>query len=227
MTRFILVRHGQAAHNVSETYSHDTGGSKLTDLGKEQARRTGEYLKKFGLKPSLLVTSTMIRTIETGAIIRDAVGFKCTEENLKLFDEFAHDVSHQDAMEGMKMIEEFGEKYKNDPIAYFSKHADLEDEMDKKYKVSKQYTRKERTKTTAKQIAFMKKINGEVILLVLHSGVISHLVADILKIPHTYNSEYLGQGKKPGGNCSITIFDYDRKKDEFTCIVPTSTSHLD
>jgi len=223
--RFILIRHGQAVHNVSETYAHDTASSKLTDLGREQAKLTGEYLKKFGLNPSLLVTSTMIRTIETAAIIRDVVSFKCPEENLKLFDEFDKDISHEQAMEGMKMIEEFSEKYKKDPIAYFTKAAALEDEMDKKYKVSKQHTGKERAKTTAKQIAFMKGLKGYVILMALHGGVIAYLVADILKIP--YESEYVGIGKKKRGNCSITIFDYDKKKDEFTCIVPTSTSHLE
>ena len=62
--RLYLIRHGQ--------YELDKENDKekvLTELGREQAKCTGKYLSKLGVKYSEIVISTMTRANETGEII--------------------------------------------------------------------------------------------------------------------------------------------------------------
>ena len=56
-----LVRHGQTGGNVA--HRHQAENSPLTDLGEKQAAAVAEQIKALG--PTHLVTSNLIRTIET------------------------------------------------------------------------------------------------------------------------------------------------------------------
>ncbi|MCR4334632.1 MAG: class I tRNA ligase family protein [Patescibacteria group bacterium] len=72
--RFIIVRHGEAVHNVknmlsgiAETPHH------LTDKGKKESKSAGEKLKKE--KIDIIISSPFVRTRETADIIADAINY--------------------------------------------------------------------------------------------------------------------------------------------------------
>ncbi|MGF3056876.1 phosphoglyceromutase [Microbacterium sp. YY-01] len=67
----ILLRHGQSEWNQQNLF---TGwvDVRLTEQGKEEARRGGELLAEAGLLPDVLHTSLLSRAIETANIALDA-----------------------------------------------------------------------------------------------------------------------------------------------------------
>jgi broad specificity phosphatase PhoE len=69
----VVIQHGQAEHHVNGL----TGGwtdSALTDLGRDQARRTAVYLSQNLGQGFSLVASDLRRTYETGLILADHLG---------------------------------------------------------------------------------------------------------------------------------------------------------
>ena len=62
MTTLIFVRHGQSESNLAKVFTGQ-GDTKLTALGREQAARTAEYLKRFPI--SHVYASDLQRTMET------------------------------------------------------------------------------------------------------------------------------------------------------------------
>ena len=66
MTRMIFVRHGESTGNLEKRYFGHTDGP-LTELGREQAKRTAAYLK--GEKIDAAYSSDLVRAYETGKII--------------------------------------------------------------------------------------------------------------------------------------------------------------
>jgi len=63
-----LVRHGQTGGNVA--HRHQAEHSPLTKVGEQQAIEVAEKMKE--IKPTHLVTSSLIRTIETARYISEA-----------------------------------------------------------------------------------------------------------------------------------------------------------
>ncbi|MBQ8250012.1 MAG: histidine phosphatase family protein [Clostridia bacterium] len=66
MTRMIFVRHGQSLGNLERRFYGQTDGP-LTDLGREQAGKTAEYLKDTHIDAAY--SSDLSRAYETGKII--------------------------------------------------------------------------------------------------------------------------------------------------------------
>ncbi len=62
-----LIRHGETGGNVA--HRHQAEKTPLTEHGKEQARKVAEEVK--GLKPTHLISSPVIRAVETARIIGD------------------------------------------------------------------------------------------------------------------------------------------------------------
>lgn len=71
MTRMIFVRHGESLGNLEKRYFGHTDGA-LTERGRDQARRTAEYLKDE--KIDAAYSSDLIRAYETGKIIAERHG---------------------------------------------------------------------------------------------------------------------------------------------------------
>ncbi|XP_024083857.1 serine/threonine-protein phosphatase PGAM5, mitochondrial isoform X2 [Cimex lectularius] len=71
----ILIRHGQY-HTDGKTESE----MKLTELGREQARMTGQRLKELGIRYTKLIHSPMTRARETAEIIHEFIPDVPTEE---------------------------------------------------------------------------------------------------------------------------------------------------
>jgi probable phosphoglycerate mutase len=71
MTQIIIVRHGESFGNKSKLICgwHD---SKLTDLGKQQAKKVGIALKEIGIDK--FISSDLTRAKETSSIISTEIG---------------------------------------------------------------------------------------------------------------------------------------------------------
>ncbi|MBW3601901.1 MAG: 2,3-diphosphoglycerate-dependent phosphoglycerate mutase [Actinobacteria bacterium] len=73
MSTLILVRHGESVWNAENRF---TGwvDSPLSDQGREEAKKGGERLAAEGVRVDDAFTSTLVRGIETGQIVLDALG---------------------------------------------------------------------------------------------------------------------------------------------------------
>lgn len=75
MTTLLLVRHGQADHNLSYTLNdNDNPASKLTFRGKAQSAETAKQLEKYN--PDILYSSDLERTRQTADIIGKHLNLK-------------------------------------------------------------------------------------------------------------------------------------------------------
>src|SRR5215211_972452 len=74
MNTLILIRHGQSDQHIRDV----TGGwtnTRLTDLGRMQAQRVGQRLKKLlGPRPAKIVSSDLARAVEFATIIASQMG---------------------------------------------------------------------------------------------------------------------------------------------------------
>jgi broad specificity phosphatase PhoE len=75
MLELILARHGQSYSNLDRSFGTDTG---LTDLGREQAAKLGQWLVDQGCDFSALYASTLQRARQTAEIINAHYGLKIT-----------------------------------------------------------------------------------------------------------------------------------------------------
>lgn len=71
MSTLILLRHGQSEWNEKNLF---TGwvDVRLTELGRQEARRGGELLAAEGLTPDILYTSVLTRAIQTANLALEA-----------------------------------------------------------------------------------------------------------------------------------------------------------
>ena len=78
-TRAIMVRHGESVSNADPDRASlpTEEGDRLTERGREQARRAGVALAT--MEPSALLSSTMGRAIETAEIIADEIALPIVE----------------------------------------------------------------------------------------------------------------------------------------------------
>ncbi len=72
MKQLYVVRHGQSVLNVTRTFAGRTD-TPLTDEGREQAKRAGEKVAKLDI--DLIVSSPLIRALETAQIIAESSGY--------------------------------------------------------------------------------------------------------------------------------------------------------
>ena len=77
--RALFLRHGQSAHNAhrGEQALTDLEGDRLTELGRRQAERAGEALRRAGV--TRLLSSHMLRARETATAIGAAIGLEPEE----------------------------------------------------------------------------------------------------------------------------------------------------
>ncbi len=82
---YYTVRHGQAESNVQSVVSSDKNNPHhLTEQGKEQVRKAGEFLQGKGI--TKIVASPFVRTRETSGIIAEILGL--TEEHIVYEERF-------------------------------------------------------------------------------------------------------------------------------------------
>jgi broad specificity phosphatase PhoE len=79
MTRILITRHGQAEHNLNTQFFMGRSPlSRLTDMGRDQARRLGQRLLADEIRPRI-VCSSLLRTVETAGIVASALGADAPE----------------------------------------------------------------------------------------------------------------------------------------------------
>lgn len=104
----ILLRHGQSEWNASNQF---TGwvDVRLTDQGREEAKRGGQMIKDAGLKPSVLYTSLLRRAITTANIALDEADLHW----IPVIRDWRLNERHYGALQGLNKTET-KEKYGND-----------------------------------------------------------------------------------------------------------------
>ena len=73
MKKVLYVRHGQSETNLRGVFAGGNDDTRLTDLGREQAKNAGKELK--GIKIDRIICSPLSRTYETAQIIAKELGF--------------------------------------------------------------------------------------------------------------------------------------------------------
>ena len=66
----ILIRHGKA----EASHPQGDGARALVDKGREQARRAGRLLRAAGLAPEIVLTSPLVRAVQTANEVCQAAG---------------------------------------------------------------------------------------------------------------------------------------------------------
>ena len=84
--RLLLARHGQSTTNAADVF---TGWSDppLTDLGVAEAHAIADALGDAGARPDAIFTSSLQRTIQTAAVVRDDLGLPIELRSSQALDE--------------------------------------------------------------------------------------------------------------------------------------------
>lgn len=104
MTRVLLLRHGQSAHNThrGEVPLAEEEGDLLTELGRRQAEAAGTALRAAGV--TRLLSSHMVRARETAHAVGAAVGLE--PEVLDYAGELMLGESFEGAVERVRRLKE-------------------------------------------------------------------------------------------------------------------------
>lgn len=73
--RLFLLRHAEAERDALTDAER-----ALTDLGREQATRVGEFCRRHALRPDLVLSSPFRRALETARPVAAAIGAECVAE---------------------------------------------------------------------------------------------------------------------------------------------------
>ena len=78
---FFFVRHGQTYANRDGIRSGGDSDTRLTALGRDQARIVAETLHSVGARPGMIVTAPLSRTLESAELLKDRLGRKVHVED--------------------------------------------------------------------------------------------------------------------------------------------------
>jgi broad specificity phosphatase PhoE len=219
-----LIRHGETDWNKKHVSMGQEADISLNDNGKEQATKTGLYLKKYrSSKPfDCIYASPMMRAKETAEIIKNII---------ELNNDIIYDYRLKEAKLGKfsgipkndQLLKKYNEKLDNelprDPIErYLSK--DIINE-----KISKEFDIGNESANDIEMRAFdiiteIVKSEFNKILVVSHGNLLLSMMRKIFKIP------MIPQGNLDNGdNCYITLITYN-DENGFRMITPPNTEHL-
>ena len=224
-TEIFLIRHAEA---VEKKDTDPDDNVPLNAKGRDQSERTGKYLEQYSTKPKVdaMMSSQLIRAVETSDIIAEEIGYKGKIDRLKILNEYNWDWDRGERKKvniiADKLTEEYNEKYKNDPIGYYKNFHLL---------VNYKFPADIKPPTTVAQLRakvkkFLKdltKTKHRKIVIVTHHHVISMMTALITGLDMQITTR--GQGTKPAGNCAITYIKLEDGR--YTIVAPISTSHLE
>lgn len=232
----IFVRHGQSTQNIAKLDSlgmpkdYNKNNIRLTNLGKDQAKQTGKYIKETYGEFDTIFVSPVKRCMETANILVKYIKDVSIKEDSDLYEigELNHDLFDLKDSEREKLIE-------NTKVTKLQNLMDSTDNRFEKHKLSKKLNKeatlyfniKPSPKETAKRYArFLNKIKkkelkyGQVIVI-CHKGSIEGFMKIICGMD-IYNQIIFDDIK----NCSIICAQYDFSKDWFQLISMPNSSHL-
>ena len=127
MANLILVRHGQSQWNLENRF---TGwyDAELTDQGKQEAKISGELIKKLNIKFELAFTSYQKRAINTLAIILD----KIDQTSLTTIRAWQLNERHYGALQGLNKAETEAKHGKEQVMAWRRSYTISPPKLDKK-----------------------------------------------------------------------------------------------
>ena len=205
MTRLVFVRHGESTGNKARRfYGHFNG--ELTELGKLQADRAGEFLKDY--KFDKAYASDLLRAFETGKRIAAYHEGLEVVPNEKLREIYAGEWEN-------KVFEELPVLYPDD---YKMWKEDIWNSRPTGGESVKELA--ERIREEVWRIA--EENEGKTVLLALHATPIRSLVCEWTKQPYDKMSEF-GWVK----NASVCVVDYDTEKHTVTPVLLGEDSFLE
>lgn len=197
--RLFLVRHGETEWNKEEIFR----GKKdipLNERGREQARKTGIFLKNFKIEK--IYSSPLLRAKETASILSELSGAP-----VFLMDEFI-DIDFG-VWEGLPLEEvkkEFPEQF------------EIWKRYPHRWKVDKSETLKEVRRRVLRGIKLLKKEQTTEVLIVTHRVICKLIAMILLGIPNS------GFWKIKFDPASISLFEYDGFN--FVATMINETFHL-
>ena len=216
--RIILVRHGESLANIKGDNS-DNEFTPLTDLGKEQAVKTGKFLLlNYNIKK--IISSPFKRTMNTAELIANELKISQVDTDDNLIE------SHNGILNGVKLenissIKDTGPEMA-ELIKYLSnvtmiqrtkKEEEFINSRNKLIELSKSETDDELFARVRKIIKLMdhhttENIDGD-LLLVSHNGTIKYLLEELFNI----DANGLGNiyGPSQAKNCHISVIKKDKK----------------
>ncbi len=221
-----IMRHGETEYNKSHVHQGQEFDDPLNDNGKEQAKKTGMYFKKYRMSDGqfdCIISSPLLRAKQTASIIKKTIGFP-------------GDITYIDDLVERKKGELDG-KNRDDPLrkeywALKQKYITLDDpieryiqedmaniELNELYNTCVETDRELETRAI-NVLGKIITLNYNKILIVAHGGVLLAMLRKIFNIPRIPVGNLSN-----ADNCWITYITYNDDYG-YKMISPIDTSHL-
>jgi broad specificity phosphatase PhoE len=225
-----FVRHAQTQQNV-DGISYDNFGANeyypITDHGKEQAHKTGKYLKQFG-KFDLIISSPRHRCLETFEQISKSIKYDKFVTSDLLLEQKAGDLNGLNN----EQVDNFVKK--NKKLSTLTRQIEKENNPLKKIKLIEKYENKKCTDFHMTQlniilanykkfISQIKKLDYKRILVIGHGGTLYGMISLLCNI-NLYVNEIPKGILVEKANCMIVGFRYN--KPDFELVIPLNNEHL-
>lgn len=221
-TEIYLIRHGQTEWNLLGRGQGQEADIPINDTGKEDARKTGEYLKQFRAKDKpfdAIYASPMLRAKETAEIIANIINYDQPIIYMDNLKERKHGklsgLTKSDPL--YKILSEYRQKYVSlDPVENVSQdivYEHLNQDHDIGFELDRDL--ENRAYDCMKQILTS---DHKKILIISHGGLLLSLIRKIFSIPRAPESDF-----SAGENCWISLMSYNKG---FKMIFPPNTAHL-
>lgn len=225
MKEIYFIRHGQTNENSLGIRQGSEIDSDLNELGRQQSKKTGKYLKKYRTKGKnfdCIISSPMKRAVETAEIIGKEL--KLTKE-IEIFDELIG--LKRGKMSGLAIDDKYRQKIEKeikkkqkkigDPIEYIYEF-DMDKFLNEKFNAGIE-TKSNISKRSKKIIDFIESNKCNKILVVSHAEIIMNIIKKI------FNLNYTPIGNLTNGkNCWISYIQNDGGI--YRLVSPPDSSHL-
>ncbi len=202
MTRFVITRHGQSIANAQHRFA-GISDFDLTDIGREQALRTSEYISA-NEKIDVIYSSDLLRAYNTAVPTAKKL-------NMPIIPLTELREIYAGAWEGLT-TEEIGEKYPDDFGVWRNDYANCRC-------TDGESTAEVYARATATVARLAEKHNGETVMLSTHATLVRALCANALGLTAEQTGEI-----PFNHNASINIFTYDNGK--LSAVETDIISHL-
>lgn len=221
-----LIRHGETEWNKLKKIQGQEADIPLCDCGRNQAKKTGLYLRDFRIKSKpfdRIISSPLERAKETAEIIGNIVDYKKDIEYDNVLMERIHGkisgLSHGDEL--MIQVREFKESLFGimDPIDRYNKADSIIDMINDKFDIGMENDGQlgKRVETIIQKLTNSK---CEKIIVIGHWGSLMCLIKTMFALPQIPEGDF-----KNGSNCWICYIEYNNI-DGFRMQSPPNTEHF-